>query len=84
MPADSRTLERVRLLIREVLSVDLPSDNTDLIDAEYIDSLGLVTMIAAIEQEFRMELPLDDFDIEQFRSIDRIGELVAKAAPAVT
>ena len=84
MPADSITLERVRLLIREVLSVDLPSDNTDLIDSGYIDSLAWVTMIAEIEQEFRMELPLDDLDIEQFRSIDRIVELVAKAAPAVT
>jgi acyl carrier protein len=84
MPADSITLERVRLLIREVLSVDLPSDNADLIAAGYIDSLAFVTMIAAIEEEFRMELPLDDLDIEQFRSIDRIGELVAKAAPAVT
>ena len=77
MASDSMTLERVRRLILESLNVVVSTDDTDLIDSGLIDSLALITIIAEIEQEFRLELPLDDLDVEQFRSVRRIAEFVA-------
>ncbi len=77
-------VDRVRILIRDVLSFEVPTDNTDLIDSGVIDSLALVTMIAEIEEEFQVELPLDDFDVEQFRSVERIAEFLSKALLPVT
>jgi D-alanine--poly(phosphoribitol) ligase subunit 2 len=77
-------VDRVRILIRDVLSFEVPTDNTDLIDSGVIDSLALVTMIAEIEEEFQVELPLDDFDVEQFRSVQRIAEFLSKALLPVT
>ena len=72
---------RVRQLIRDVLTVDPESNDTDLIDAGLLDSLALVAMIAELENEFGLELPLDDLDIDCFRSVARIarflGELLA-------
>lgn len=77
------TAERVRLLIADALSVDVPDGDTDLIEAGLIDSLGLVTMIAEIEDEFRIELPLDDLEIDRFRSVNRIAKLLAAASIGV-
>jgi D-alanine--poly(phosphoribitol) ligase subunit 2 len=74
------TIDRVRLLIQDVLSVDVADGDTDLIESGLIDSLGLVTMIVEIEQEFRVELPLDDLDVDRFRSVNRIAEFLAASS----
>jgi acyl carrier protein len=77
--AAGSTSDRVRLLIREALSIEVPDGDIDLIDSGLLDSLGLVSLIAEIEHEFQLELPLDDLDVDQFRSVDRITELLAGA-----
>lgn len=77
MEAGFATAERIRLLIREVLSVEVPNDDTDIIDAGLLDSLALVSLIAEIEHEFELELPLEDLDIDQFRSVNRIAQILA-------
>jgi acyl carrier protein len=76
MTAGSTTVDRVRLLIRDVLSVEVPDGDSDLIDSGLLDSLALVTLIAEIEHEFKLELPLEDLDVDQFRSVERILELL--------
>jgi D-alanine--poly(phosphoribitol) ligase subunit 2 len=76
MAAGFTTVERVRLLIRDALSVDVPDGDTDLINSGLLDSLGLVTMIVEIEHEFQLELPLDDLDVDRFRSVNRIAEFL--------
>jgi acyl carrier protein len=73
--------DRVSRLIQSVLHGEVPADDTDLIDAGLIDSLALVTIIAEIESTFRIELPLDDLDVDQFRSVQRIAEYLAHIAP---
>jgi acyl carrier protein len=77
MDSDLTAAERIRLLIREVLSVEVPNDDTDIIDAGLLDSLALVSLIAEIEHEFELELPLEDLDIDQFRSVNRIAQMLA-------
>jgi D-alanine--poly(phosphoribitol) ligase subunit 2 len=75
--ADASTLDRVRLLIEDVLSIELPDDDNDMIDSGLLDSLALVSLIAGIEQEFQLELPLEDLDVDQFRSVESIVQLLA-------
>ena len=84
MAAGSTTVERVHLLIRDALSVDVPDGDTDLIESGLLDSLALVTLIVEIEQEFGVELPLDDFDVNRFRSVQRIAEFLTEAYPTLT
>ena len=80
MPAD--VTERVQRLFLDALNIQVPSEETDLIEAGYIDSLALVELLFAIEREFSVTVPLDDLDIDSFRTLDRISELVANGRPS--
>jgi acyl carrier protein len=73
------TRAQVRELIRGRLSVDVPDVHTDLLDEGLLDSLALVMLIAAVEESFACELPLDDFDVENFRTVARIAEFLIGA-----
>jgi len=84
MVVDSRTLDRVRVLIKDVLGIEALSDTTDLMEPGVMDSLALATIIAEIEQEFQVELVLDDLNVDRFRSLHRIAQLLAEMAPPVT
>jgi acyl carrier protein len=81
MAVGSTTVDRLQLLISDALSIETPAPDTDLIDSGLVDSLALVTMIAGIEQEFGVELPLDDFEVDRFRSVCRIAEFLAEIDP---
>jgi len=70
---------RISELIRDTLAVEVPGPPVDLIDAGLIDSLALITLITEIEEDFGVELPLDSFDIEEFRSAEQIAAYVAAA-----
>jgi acyl carrier protein len=79
MPADRALVDRIRDLIREALSVEVSAPDTDLIDAGLLDSLALVTLITELEEAFSWQLPLDDFDVECFRSVERIADFLTSA-----
>jgi D-alanine--poly(phosphoribitol) ligase subunit 2 len=66
-------------LVRDQLGVDVPSSDTDLVAAGLLDSLALVTLIVGIEDTFGTRLPLDDFDIDRFRSVDAMAAFLAEA-----
>lgn len=74
--------ERITALIRGALGVEVPSREADLIDAGLLDSLALVSLITEIEAEFGFQLPLDDFDVDAFRSVERIAAFVEANRPA--
>jgi D-alanine--poly(phosphoribitol) ligase subunit 2 len=76
---DVDTAAQIMDLIRNRLSVEVPAANTDLIASGLLDSLALVTLITALEEAFACELPLDDFDLERFRSVERIAEFLRSA-----
>jgi acyl carrier protein len=57
--------------------IQIPVAEADLLDAGLIDSLALVTLIVAFEDTFGVQLPLDDFDIDRFRSVASIAEFLA-------
>ena len=61
--------DRITRLIRDVLGVEVPSPETDLIEGGYLDSLALVSLLAEIEREFGFELPLDTLEVDDFRTV---------------
>lgn len=81
MSATAVPTERIVALIRDVLQIEVPAPDTDLIDEGLIDSLALISLITEIEHDFGMVLPLDDFDVERFRSAEQIAAFVAANAP---
>jgi D-alanine--poly(phosphoribitol) ligase subunit 2 len=64
-------------LIRYRLNIDVADVDIDLIETGMIDSLALVTLITALEDRFGCELPLDDFDLDHFRSARQITQYLA-------
>jgi acyl carrier protein len=70
---------KIRGIFVDTLNIEVPSDETDLIDAGYIDSLALVELLFAIEREFSVSVPLDELEIDDFRNVTSISQLVATA-----
>ena len=77
MSVEPGIARRIAALIHDTLTVEVPAHDTDLIESGALDSLGLVSLIGEIEREFGIELPLDDFDIDDFRSVERMAAFVA-------
>jgi D-alanine--poly(phosphoribitol) ligase subunit 2 len=84
----TETTATLRAQVADVVSdragIDVPSFEEDLLEAGLIDSLALVTLIVALEETFGVQLPLDDFDIERFRSVASMADFLVEvgAEPA--
>jgi acyl carrier protein len=74
-----QTTERVQRLFVEALNKEAPAVDTDLIEGGLLDSLALVELIFAIEREFGVTIPLEELEIDSFRSVASITDFVAGA-----
>jgi acyl carrier protein len=59
-------------------------DDEALVTGARLDSLDVTTMIAFVEQSFRVDFAALDFDQGVFDSVDSLSAFVAASAPAVT
>lgn len=80
--ADHTLVAQIAMLIEDRLTVAVPAPGADLIDSGLLDSLALVMLIALLEEHFACELPLDDFDLDNFRSVEQIAAFVASSGVA--
>ena len=69
---DAADVARAQRVFEDALAVHAPDPEVDIIEAGLIDSLGLVTLLFELEQEFGVQLPLESLDVEDFRSIANI------------
>ena len=74
---DQAIVARVQRIFEEVLSISVPTAQTDIIEGELLDSLTLVTLLFEVELEFDLQIPLESLEIDDFRSIESIAEFVA-------
>ena len=74
------SIEHVNEIFRNGLNIDVPAPDTDLIDGGFLDSLALVELVFQLEQQFAIELPLDELDVENFRTVAQIAGLVESRA----
>jgi methoxymalonate biosynthesis acyl carrier protein len=82
---------RVTQIVRDVLQAEVDSDDVDLLDGAVLDSLMFVELLHDLQVEFSVEIPLDELDIDNFRTIHRIARYIqllcrepAQHAPLVT
>lgn len=77
---------RITRIFSASLNLDIASTDADLFDAGVLDSLGFVELLLHLEQEFGVTVELDDLEVDNFRTIDRIADFVAsreaRARPA--
>lgn len=72
------TLHQQLLMLFETnLNVEVPSLETDLFESRLLDSMGLVELVAALEQQFGIVIAFDTLDLDHFRSVGSIASLVS-------
>jgi len=76
MRDDITLQERIARLFSDILTIDIPSTDTDLFDTGVLDSLAFVELLLHLEREFGVTTSVDDLEINNFRSIDRIADYV--------
>jgi len=59
------------------MHLQVPSLDTDLINTGLVDSLMFVGFLAQLEQEFGIQLSLQDLELDRFRTVTRIAAFVA-------
>jgi acyl carrier protein len=69
-------LDRIGNVFVHQLNIQAPSPDIELIESGTIDSLTFVELLAHLEREFSIRIPLENLDLNQFRSIERIGEFI--------
>ncbi|HEX4632918.1 MAG TPA: acyl carrier protein [Gemmatimonadales bacterium] len=75
---EPRDLEdRLAQTLMDVLHVDVPSRETDLIRTGRLDSVGLVDLLLRLERQYGVHVEMDDLEIDQFRSLGSITAFVA-------
>jgi methoxymalonate biosynthesis acyl carrier protein len=73
---------RLSALFAEVMHVEVPSVDTDLFDTGILDSQRFVELLLHIEQTFNTRIDIEDFEIENFRCIEKIAALILQRKDA--
>jgi len=77
MPDSNKLAHQISALFAEKLHRQVPSLDTDLIDTGLVDSLTFVEFLAQLEQEFGVQVSLQDLELDRFRTVTRIAAFVA-------
>ncbi len=71
------TAQTIRRYISEELAPgSVIDDDTPLITSEIVDSMGVLTLIGFLEEEFGVEINADDVDLSHFENVAGIARLV--------
>lgn len=71
-------------LINEQLLVEVTSPDDDLLASSVLDSLTLVQLLFDLERRFGVRIPLEELEIDDFRSINSIARLVQARSSAAS
>ena len=73
-PLQSRLLK----FFLERVHIEVPSVNTDLFETGALDSLAFVDLLLYMEQEFGITVSLEEVELDTFRSVEKIAEVLTK------
>ena len=69
-------VELVITIFREELKIEVPAPDVDVIETGLLDSLGLVTLVVALEQRCNVQIPFETLEVDDFRTVGSIASLV--------
>ena len=64
------------LKICKMVNSEIDYNSQGLIEKGVIDSFGFISLIALLEEEFMVELDLEQWGVECFNSVDTIVEMM--------
>lgn len=71
-------VDRTNKLVCDTLLVEDIDVKTDLFEAGLMDSLALVNLMMELEDAFDISIPVEDLEIEDYRSIESISRMVKR------
>jgi len=74
-PEDA-TIARAAMLVERVVGVRTSDVDQDLVDGGLLDSLALVELLQAIEEEFGVDFPVEELELDVLRSVRSIARYV--------
>ena len=75
--------QKIAAIFAERFETKLESDDIDLLQTGLVDSVRIVELVLEIEQRFGVSLPFEELEIEDFRTVPRLAERIARTTPAV-
>jgi D-alanine--poly(phosphoribitol) ligase subunit 2 len=76
----SNCVERIQNIFSQVLYREVQSPQVDLFETGLLDSMGLIELLFNLEQQFGLQLDISHLDLDQFRSIESIANLVESSS----
>jgi acyl carrier protein len=77
------TTRRLGALFTDCFHIEVPSADTDLLESGVLDSLQFVELLLQLEQNFDLHIKIDDINLEDLRTLERIARLVDANSAAV-
>jgi D-alanine--poly(phosphoribitol) ligase subunit 2 len=68
--------DRIGRIVSDALHLEVPSADVDLFETGVLDSLAFVELLLQLEREFGVSVTLDELEVDNFRSIERIAAFV--------
>lgn len=75
----NKILKIVKENVFELLNKDIKAD-TKLISTGYLESFDIINLITLFEQEFHIEIKLEDTELASFETISSMEELIGSYA----
>jgi methoxymalonate biosynthesis acyl carrier protein len=76
MNGDSAVADRLARIFPDALHMEAPAIDTDLFDTGILDSLAFVELLLRLEQEFGVDVSVDDLELDNFRTLGTIAQFV--------
>ena len=80
-PRQQELIREIQAFLLEKLSIQVDSEDTDLLETGVLDSVAQVNLLLHLEKHFELHLPMDNLEIDSFRSVANIAELVLSYSP---
>ena len=72
--------QQIRAILSEELHLDVPADDLDLFESGTLDSSLFIDLLLHLEERFGVKPALDDLEVENFATVERIAAFVAARA----
>lgn len=75
-------VDRLGALFAESFHIEVPSPDTDLLESGLLDSFQFVELLAQLERQFGLRLRIDDIELDDLRTLERIARMVSMSVAA--
>jgi acyl carrier protein len=72
----THTQQQVTELLATHLHLEVRDAETDLLRSGLLDSLGLVELLAMLEQQFGVQISLEELELDHFRTVGSITAFI--------